>query len=350
MKQYDKSNVVEPQKELANCTFVKTILMLLVVFYHSITFWVGNWFTKDPVVTSKLLENVAKWLNTFHIYAFTLVSGYIFYHKKCEKGRYDCFPAFVKNKAMRLLIPYVFVAAVWVIPVQCLFLEYDVKTVFYNYVLATSPSQLWFLVMLFNVFIIFWPLSDFFRKHNLAGAVVAIGMYGCSIVGGMILPNIFMIFTALRYVLFFWIGFKLRQNGTEIIRRIPAVLWIMASVLLFVLTQYFGSFESVFLKGLKVGLSHASNIVGALMAFVVLQNIADKASWNNKCFAFFSSQSMLVYLLHQQIIYFFIYWLNGIVNPYLNAAINFTGSLAVSLAASSVLMRFRVTRFLMGEK
>ena len=52
--------------------------MLLVVFYHSILFWGGDWFTKDPLVTSKLLDCIAKWLNSFHIYAFTLVSGYIF--------------------------------------------------------------------------------------------------------------------------------------------------------------------------------------------------------------------------------------------------------------------------------
>ena len=129
--------------------------MLLVVFYHSILFWGGDWFTKDPVVTSNLLTVVAKWLNSFHIYAFTLVSGYIFCYIKYEKGQYQEFSAFAKNKAMRLLIPYVFIAIVWVIPIQCIFFRYDIVTVLNKYVLATSPSQLWFLVMLYDVFIIF---------------------------------------------------------------------------------------------------------------------------------------------------------------------------------------------------
>ena len=31
--------------ELKNCYFVKTILMLLVVGYHSMVFWSGDWFT-----------------------------------------------------------------------------------------------------------------------------------------------------------------------------------------------------------------------------------------------------------------------------------------------------------------
>jgi len=59
---------------------------------------------------------------------------------------------------------------------------------------------------------------------------------------------------------------------------------------------------------------------------------------------------MQVYLFHQQIIYVFITLLNGIINPYLNAAINFAASLVLSLLISALLMKFRPTRFLIGEK
>ncbi len=32
------------------------------------------------------LMYIAKWFNTFHIYGFTLISGYIFYYIKYEGG------------------------------------------------------------------------------------------------------------------------------------------------------------------------------------------------------------------------------------------------------------------------
>ena len=94
------------QTELSNCTFVKTILMLIVVIYHCILFWKGTWFTGNPVYESKLLDILATWMNSFHIYGFTLVSGYLFHYLKCEKTKYDRFVPFVINKFKRLLVPY----------------------------------------------------------------------------------------------------------------------------------------------------------------------------------------------------------------------------------------------------
>ena len=89
--------------------------MLLVVLDHSAAFWTGNWFTKDPVFLAKGLVILSRYLNTVHIREFALVSGYIFYYIKYEKGGYQKFTSFIANKAKRLLIPYVF--AQWV----CLF-------------------------------------------------------------------------------------------------------------------------------------------------------------------------------------------------------------------------------------
>lgn len=59
---------------------------------------------------------------------------------------------------------------------------------------------------------------------------------------------------------------------------------------------------------------------------------------------------MAIYLFHQQIIYFTIIWLNGKVNPYLNAIVNFIVALVLSSLISTLLMRFKVTRVLIGEK
>lgn len=324
--------------------------MLLVVVYHSILFWSGNWFTKDPAASAEALSWLSGWLNSIHIYAFVLVSGYIFSYAKREQGKYEKFLSFISNKAKRLLVPYVVIAVAWVIPVQSVFFELDVMTIIEKYVLAESPSQLWFLWMLFDVFIIFWLLSDFFAKHDWLGLAVVLGMYGCGLVGGSVAPNVFQIWTAFRYMPLFWLGFKLRQHGSAMIRRIPALIWIGISIVLFVLVQYLSGFESVTFKLLKIGFTFVMNVAGALMAFVVLQKIADKVNWDNKFFRFVSERSMTVYLLHQQVICFFIYWLNGLLNPYLHAVVNFVAAMVFSLLIATVLMKFRVTRFLIGEK
>lgn len=54
------------------------------------------------------------------------------------------------NKSKRLLIPYVFVAFAWVIPSTYVLDKFTLKEIFMKYILCTSPSQLWFLWMLFD--------------------------------------------------------------------------------------------------------------------------------------------------------------------------------------------------------
>ncbi len=76
----------EVESHIYNTSFTKTILMMLVVLYHSCVFWTGDWLRIQPVFNAPLLGLIAKWLNSFHIYAFTLVSGYIFAFKMTGGG------------------------------------------------------------------------------------------------------------------------------------------------------------------------------------------------------------------------------------------------------------------------
>lgn len=72
---------------LKNCSFVKTVLMLLVILGHAAHFWTGDWFTVQTAVYPSLgLELLSDWVNSFHIYAFALVSGYIFAFKMIGGG------------------------------------------------------------------------------------------------------------------------------------------------------------------------------------------------------------------------------------------------------------------------
>ena len=70
---YENGDNLNSRTELENCNFAKTILMILVVLYHSLVFWKGNWFTANPTSTSVILGTLADWLNSFHIYAFVLI-------------------------------------------------------------------------------------------------------------------------------------------------------------------------------------------------------------------------------------------------------------------------------------
>ena len=338
-------------EELYNVNFIKTVLMLLVIAGHSMCFWGGSWFTCNPSRTVFPLIWVADWLNSFHMSGFVLVSGYLYRYLRYECGKYSNFSTFIKNKAKRLLAPYLFISLIWVIPFSIYFLTYDFIDVVENFAFGMSPGQLWFLLMLFCVFGIFYHLSDFFARKNFLGAVMCLVIYGIGIIGSSFLPNIFQVFRACTYIPLFWLGFKLRQYGSGGIRKIPVLVWLIADVLLFAITQYLSSFDGIIFTLMNFGLEFVLHIVGALMAFVILQKISGKIKWKkSKVFGLLSKNSMPIYLFHQQIIYLFIYLLNGYLNPYIHATLNFVGALLVSLAISFAFMKRKWTRILIGEK
>jgi len=325
--------------------------MIIIVFYHSILFWGGSWFTKDPVRILPSLSLISEWLNSFHVHTFILISGYVFCFLKYEKGKYQQFMPFIINKSKRLLVPYAFAAAVWVIPFAVVLLDIGFKDIAAGFLLAAAPNQLWFLIVLFLLFVIFWTLSDFFHKRTFSGAILVIILYFIGAFCMRKLPNIFQLWSTLTYLPLFWLGFKLRQHGSRILYRIPVPACLMADLLLFALSRYVFSLDHMIFSLIGIALTPILNITGALTAFVALQKIAGLFNWkSSKVFSFLSKNSMQVYLFHQQIIYVFITLLNGIINPYLNAAINFAASLVLSLLISALLMKFRPTRFLIGEK
>ncbi len=334
-------------RELKNCGSVKAMLMLLIVLYHSMAVYMGSWGPFTPAQSVPLLGHLARWLNSFHIYAFALVSGYLFYYLKQEQGRYAEYLPFLENKARRLLVPYITAAVFWVVPVYVLFSGTD--GLVENFLLCRNPSQLWFLWMLFWVFAWFWPMAGFCDRHPVWGCVLAGAFYGLSLVGGRLIPNYFGIWNGCRYIIFFYMGFLIRKFGSEALRKIPWILWLVLDVALYVSFRWTEGGNGAFWKLMTVGLEFACHGAGAVAAFVILQKLADR--WqDSRCMAFLGDHSMQVYLLHQQIIWVSLYLCNGRLPALAVVSVNFVCALGLSLGLSLVLSRWKWTRRLLGGK
>lgn len=340
----------QKEEELKNISFVKTILMIIIVLYHSIIFWGGSWFTQDPAQQIVALKWLSEWMNTFHIYGFTLASGYLYAYVRHERGKYQSFKVFLQKKVTRLLVPYFCVALLWVVPIQCYFIDYTAEELISKYLLATAPSQLWFLIMLFGVSLFFRLFSDVIYNNNKLGLTIVLIMYMLGSIGSVLLPNIFGVWTICRHILLFWIGFKIRQYGSNMLYKGPIAVWIVVDVALFIVYKVVAMFDGIFFKMAKLGLLLILYVLGAMMSFFVLQKLAQKVRWEkNKVFELLSQNSMGIYLLHQQIIYFTISSFNGILSPYLNILINFVCALLGALFISMVLKKNKWTRKLIGE-
>lgn len=254
-----------------------------------------------------------------------------------------------------MLVPYVFSMLIWVAPISACFFHWEIAELFKKYVLCTSPSQLWFLWMLFGVFTIVWPMRKIMLEKPIIGWGISIVFYGIGMVGSNIIPNVFCIWTACQYVIFFYIGMRIRVKSemaeSLLTERIPWYGWFIFDMILFAGSLWMDVQDGLTMKAVSLGLRLLLHIVGAIMAWSVLQILAEHIHWNNsKAFNLLSAYSMPIYLFHQQIIYFVITALNGAVNPWINAVANFAVATFGAFVISAVLMKWKVTRFLIGEK
>lgn len=344
---------------LERCDFVKTVLMLFVILGHSCAFWNGTWFSaQSPAINDFVMGCVADWFGTFHVYGFTLISGYIYSYIREERGGYESVSTFIKNKAKRLLLPYLFVSVIWVIPVSNYFYHYDMNDIIEKFILGTSPSQLWFLLMLFDVFLIF-RLTDSLKIKRSIFFIIVICLYAVGAVGQMAIFNPFQVFTALYFFPFFVIGVYLRENTKHYLitnnglLAKPKYLFVLfvGNIIFYLLYIYMHAFNETYMKISSRLLYLFLNFEGAITSFAILLYLAGKLDYQQSpIYKQLAQNNFAMYLFHQQIIYIVITMLNGVILPAMHALINMLLSVVISFVIALLFRHFRLTRILIGEK
>ena len=339
--------------DLKHCDVIKVFMMLSVMFYHCICLWSkGGWFNQPPAQSSQVLAFLCSWFNSFHIYVFTFVSGYLFYYLKYEKERYKSFFKDTLHRATRLLIPYVFASLLWVIPFYVYYYSPKPLTVVKNFALAESPNQLWFLMMIFAVFVIFYPLSNSFNKIGFfGGGVLSIIIYIVATLGALLLPNIFQIWTAGKYIFFFYLGFAFRKYKNNIFYKIPWFCYFSVQILLLAIKFFYISNQNGRMFALiEIVISPIINTIGVLTVITLLCKFNFSRIKNLKLFSLLSKHNFAMYLFHQQLIYVTISLFNNKLATPLLVLVNFTFSFTVSLFMSVLISKIPVVKKMFGYK
>lgn len=334
--------------KLQNIAFLKTIMMAVIVLYHSMLFFGGGWFTAvEPVYEANYLYQIARWMNTFHIQAFTMASGFLFYYLKTRRAETGHLAA-IKKRAKRLLLPYICTSVLWVIPIAIYFFKYSAWDVFYKYGLMASPSQLWYLVMLFGVFIFFELFSKKIKMSRMSFAATFVLTTVCSAVLSKFDVNVFQLAKIAQYILYFYLGGYIYTNKDKITWK-QAIIMAIGGISLYVFVTFSGLFDSGLFKAMAAFINPLISIleVGAIY-YACTWFMKRRKSIKNKLYKLYEENSFGIYLFHQQIIYFTIIMLNGVVHPLLQVVLSFLISSAVSIAITMLLKKTKVTRLMFG--
>jgi len=92
------------------------------------------------------------------------------------------------------------------------------------------------------------------------------------------------------------------------------------------------------------------SIIEVILVYYVCTYIIknNKINLNNKIYKLLESNSFGIYLFHQQIIFFCIVLLNGLVTPTIQIILTLLIALILSLLISILLKKNRITKYLFG--
>ena len=293
---------------------IRAIAIIIVVFGHSIILYSPSWGMYNTVNKVYLFEILKQIINVVQMPIFFSLSGYLFY-KTISKD--NNFLNFLKLKFNRLILPFIFTAIFWMIPMKKIinYSNYNDIGMFEILKLVLTgkdAGHLWYLPTLFLIFLILFFLCLFLKKRSFfEDLLIFILLLLISIISNNLNTNIY-ISSALFYSIYFYFGFCLFKYEDYIMNINKKIISLLLVFLMFI---------PIFINNLY--LNYIITMIIILSLYIIVPNKT------NKYISSISKNSFGIYLFHSPLVYItYSYFANA--NPLIVVFINFVifGSLA----------------------
>jgi hypothetical protein len=273
---------------------------------------------------------------------------------------YQTFNVLIKKKFDRLLIPFIVVGVLWMQPIRYA-IHYpllrsgaDIISLFLeNVFMGKDPGSLWFLLMLFNVFIIFYFIEKIF-SFNLIPYVILLMTLGCFCYihfHGWTFDDAASLFqnkATVKYFPFFCLGYLLRRYYVHV-----KPIFIKKRSFIFAFLIHFAMCIIV-LKGNIVN----QNTHLIRLYFEVLGPILSIIAWyglvnyilnsnldicNNKVMKLIEKNSFAIYVFHEPVVLVILsYLVKQQIRPIILVSICFFMSISISILIKTAIEKLRL--------
>lgn len=211
---------------LDEVSFIRPILIILMVLYHALCIHTGNWRILEGMTVIPVYRELGRLAYSFMLESFVFVSGYVWAYQRETRGKKEGFLLLCKKKALRLVVPYLLFGVFYML----LFMRHETGILG----VIEGSSHLWFLLMLFWCFLIGWCIMQL----KLSPKIVISVLYLICLVRPVGLP-LRLSYTMYYLPFFFW-GYYMYGYYDWLKERVNT--WHLAAVWgLFILT-YGGSY------------------------------------------------------------------------------------------------------------
>ena len=336
---------------LRELDYLKTIGILLVVIGHCTSIYTGGWVFTSPV-NSPIYGLIASYVYTFHVPMLVFVSGAIYYYCRINKGKYSSLKGLIINKFKRLIVPFLFIGILYAIPIKYIIgmTEGNIINNIKSFILGLNTGHLWYLLMLFDIFIIFYLYEKFIlnKKYSI---ILNLILFSILYISSGFFTNIFQINRAIQYSIFFYLGYeffrskdkltlKLKNLKTKYILIIIPILVVISLVLILVSKM---KLSNIILSKLFSLINVVIAIVCITICYLIVYLINNRMkntiikSNIDKLIDIIGRYSFNIYLLHEPIIFIVLYFIaSKYINPTILIILCLTISIFVSVLISII--------------
>lgn len=341
--------------KLNHISILRNIALICVVLGHAGCIYAGKWNFTVVNSNSRLLKYITDYIYSFHMPLFVFISGYVYNYSREMMGKYSSIKKFIINKWKRLIIPYILTGIVFMIPIQTFFSVYEDKEILIvdksikYIILAQKPGHLWYLLMLFNLFIIFRIMEKFLNRGNVLFNLVILEFIS---IASIKLPNIYYISSAFVYLIYFYLGYILCRNIDEIKISLKnnKKKYLIVNILLFNVNYILINYIKLNSILQKIGLELLNSIIAILAIIYLLAYIIELTDCQNKfekivesrMYKLIDKHNFKIYLLHQPIMLSILSMIKNLdLAPKFVYLLLFTTSLILSILIAKTLEQFR---------
>ena len=320
------------RSNLEEVSFMRPVLILLLVLYHSMAIHTGNWEMPNGGTVFFAYKALGKIAYAFFLESFVFVSGYIWAFQHEIKGKKERLGNLCLKKSLRLIIPTILFGLLY----HFLLEEGDLTI----YHLIEGPGHLWFLPMLFECFLI----SRFvlYKSESLLFFIPLFFLIGIftqtNLPFRLSLTLYYLPFFLLGYSFYDWYG-KLQKCKIVHISGIWLAFFVAFGGMIFFRPWLVANIKQPIILGASILCSKfLYSLIGTiafLMTSVYLTTRFQLPSWYLKLGSF----CMGVYIFQQFVLEILYYHspIPSIVPDLLLPILGFTIALAVSLALTYLL-------------
>ena len=225
-------DIVEKRLRLNEVDAIRSILVILLVLYHSFCMYDNKWELCDNAFDINMYKWISRFAYAFLLQGYFFMSGYIWAFQKEILKKNESFIQLVKVKSIRLLLPSLSFGVVYYLlfykgaPISS---ESDTILSFDSlmYVL-NGPGHLWFLPALFWCFVLTYLLN----KVKLTPLLKLLMTLICALLPYLALP--FRLGWTMFYILFFYLGYFAFLKRDYFIKLSANVMYSWGGYLLFI--------------------------------------------------------------------------------------------------------------------